>query len=191
MKEKKEELILAAAGGLFSYYGIKKTTVEDIAKKAKIGKGTIYSYFKSKEDIFEAFIDAEVSGMEGKLNAEIENPVTASGKLKAFVKFHMNAIKKFSGFFPRFHEEYLEYYGYIEKIRKKYDKEEQEQIEKILTWGVEIGEFEISDVKLTAFTLLVAMKGMEFHWGGGYKEGEADSKIETMMNILFKGIERK
>ncbi len=45
------ELILQAAATLFERYGYKKTTIDDIAQEAGIGKGTVYLRFESKEDI--------------------------------------------------------------------------------------------------------------------------------------------
>ena len=56
MDFEKEELILDAANKVFLRYGYQKTAMEDIAKEAMIGKGTIYYYFNSKEDIFVALL---------------------------------------------------------------------------------------------------------------------------------------
>ncbi len=50
----KHEIILAAAKQLFGQYGYRRTSIDDIAQKARIAKGTVYLYFKSKEDIFRA-----------------------------------------------------------------------------------------------------------------------------------------
>ena len=67
-KEKRKEQIVRAALSIFAYNGFRETKMAEIAEKAGIGKGTIYEYFKSKEEIFhEAFnlfqqeIDSEVS----------------------------------------------------------------------------------------------------------------------------------
>jgi len=48
----KERKILEAALMMFTRYGFKKTNISDIAREARIGKGTIYSYFKNKEALF-------------------------------------------------------------------------------------------------------------------------------------------
>ena len=52
--KEKPEAILAAAKQLFGHYGYRRTSIDDIAQEARIAKGTVYLYFKSKEEIFRA-----------------------------------------------------------------------------------------------------------------------------------------
>ena len=52
--KEKYEAILAAAKQLFGHYGYRRTSIDDIAREACIAKGTVYLYFKSKEEIFRA-----------------------------------------------------------------------------------------------------------------------------------------
>jgi AcrR family transcriptional regulator len=59
----KEQQILTAARNCFLHFGFKATTVELIAKNAKIGKGTVYNFFSTKEDILEKVIDLEIQGL--------------------------------------------------------------------------------------------------------------------------------
>jgi AcrR family transcriptional regulator len=54
MPKDKREAILAAASSLFGNYGYRRTSIDDIAQEAGIAKGTVYLYFKSKEEIFRA-----------------------------------------------------------------------------------------------------------------------------------------
>jgi AcrR family transcriptional regulator len=49
--------ILRAAWGLIRHYGYHKTTIGDIAREAGLGKGTIYLYFRSKEEIMLGLVD--------------------------------------------------------------------------------------------------------------------------------------
>lgn len=53
-QKEKHEAILAAAKQLFGHYGYRRTSIDDIAQEARIAKGTVYLYFKSKEEIFRA-----------------------------------------------------------------------------------------------------------------------------------------
>jgi AcrR family transcriptional regulator len=55
-QESRKFKILESARKLFSHYGFEKTTIEDIAKEAELGKGTIYLEFDNKEAILMAII---------------------------------------------------------------------------------------------------------------------------------------
>ncbi|MDJ0762678.1 MAG: TetR/AcrR family transcriptional regulator [Myxococcota bacterium] len=56
-KKEKRDIILQAAWGLIRHYGYNKTTIDDIAKRAGVGKGTVYIYFRSKTEIMLALTD--------------------------------------------------------------------------------------------------------------------------------------
>lgn len=85
----KKEQILEASEAMFHKYGYSKTSLDDIAKEAGIGKGTIYYYYESKEDIFlevakyhsEKFYlllkdkISEVKSFEEKFNLAIKLPI--------------------------------------------------------------------------------------------------------------------
>ena len=60
-QESRKFKILESAHKLFSHYGFEKTTIEDIAKEAELGKGTIYLEFDSKEAILMAIINNFIS----------------------------------------------------------------------------------------------------------------------------------
>ncbi len=81
------ERILAVAHGLFDRYGYEKTTLDDIAKAAEIGKGTLYLEFDSKEDIMmgciERFQRYQIDLMKRSIQTlENQNPEKAQQELK-------------------------------------------------------------------------------------------------------------
>ncbi len=82
----KREIIISSALDLFRHYGYRRTSMEDIARAAAVAKGTLYLYFKSKDELFEAICkslaeqvgesleeaDALDLPLEEKLNALME-----------------------------------------------------------------------------------------------------------------------
>ena len=56
-KEEKKKAVLAAARTVFAKKGLASAKIEDVALEAGIGKGTVYEYFKSKDDIFFALFE--------------------------------------------------------------------------------------------------------------------------------------
>jgi AcrR family transcriptional regulator len=66
-KRKTRNAIMEAAVRLFSENGFEKTSIEQLARAAGIGKGTIYSYFQTKTEIFHAFCEDEFDFIRGEL----------------------------------------------------------------------------------------------------------------------------
>jgi AcrR family transcriptional regulator len=67
--EAKRAAILEAAMRLFSQYGYRRTSIDDIAREAEIAKGTVYLSFKSKEEIFRALCESLIERMESAVTA--------------------------------------------------------------------------------------------------------------------------
>ena len=68
-KERTRELILSVALKMFAEKGFHATTMDAIAKKAKLGKGTVYRYFKNKEKVFADLVEMHFKELESKINA--------------------------------------------------------------------------------------------------------------------------
>jgi len=69
-KRQTRKAILAAAIKLFSEKGFDETSIEELAREAGIGKGTIYGYFSTKQDIFLAFCEEEIEYVFTRLEEE-------------------------------------------------------------------------------------------------------------------------
>ncbi len=67
--EAKRAAILDAALRLFSQYGYRRTSIDDIAREAEIAKGTVYLSFKSKEEIFRALCESLIDRTEAAVTA--------------------------------------------------------------------------------------------------------------------------
>ena len=68
---------MEAAVRLFSEKGFEKTSIEQLARAAGIGKGTIYSYFQTKTEIFHAFCEDELDFIHGELltKTDLDSPL--------------------------------------------------------------------------------------------------------------------
>ncbi len=92
------ERIVATALRLFSKHGFGEVTVEHIADVADIGKGTIYNYFETKEDIVVAFM----VGVERKVQAELRRFAHSKKNLETllaeFVLFQLQLKQQYHPF---------------------------------------------------------------------------------------------
>jgi len=71
-KERKHQIIRAAIKR-FSKHGIKKTTLDEVARDLRIGKATIYHYFSSKEELYFESIKSEILSLTSDIRLIFEN----------------------------------------------------------------------------------------------------------------------
>jgi AcrR family transcriptional regulator len=100
------ETVINVARKVFLRYGYKKTSIDDIAKAAKLGKGTIYYYFKSKEEVFMAVIQKNDSEVVSQMQAKLAK---AKGIEEKLMIYFMEPFKHFEADNP------IAYYSWNEE----------------------------------------------------------------------------
>jgi len=91
-KADKREAILQAAWGLIRHYGYGKTTIDDIARKAGVGKGTIYLYFRSKTEIMLALTDLTNQRITGEIERIAAEDRPPEDRLRACVLYRIMTL---------------------------------------------------------------------------------------------------
>lgn len=74
MANEKRIQIIKAADKRFAKHGLNKTTLDEIARDLRIGKATLYHYFKSKDDLFYQTISWEVEQYIQNVTSTLQNP---------------------------------------------------------------------------------------------------------------------
>jgi len=82
----KRERLIAAASWLLHQQGVERTTLADIAKAADVPVGNVYYYFKAKDDVVRAVIEAHVQQIKTTLAAIEARHRSPKSRLKAFVR---------------------------------------------------------------------------------------------------------
>jgi AcrR family transcriptional regulator len=183
--------VIKAAQNIFAKFGYKKTTVDDIARAAHKVKSTIYQYFESKEDIFQTIVEKESQILKEEIKKAIKAQDNPKKKLLTYVITRMRVLKDLSNFYNALRDEYLEHFVFIEKIRKKYLKDEINTIKKILKNGVDQGTFVINDLELTACMIVIALKGLEYPLIEEIEVLSNEQGIDSLLGVLFSGIEKR
>ena len=89
-KAQKSGSIARSALALFAEKGYRNTSVGQIARAAGIGKGTVYDYFQTKEDIFIAAVMEWLAQFEDRLTARLDGLEDPVGRLRAIAQMHMD-----------------------------------------------------------------------------------------------------
>ena len=165
--------------------------MEEIAQAARKGKSSIYHYFNSKEDIFNAVVEKETNALHLALTEAVNTSSMPEDKLKAYIQTRMDTISKLANLYSALKDEYLDHFSFIEKIRSRFDQEEIKMIKEILVEGINKGDFVIEDLEITAFGIITALKGLEYPIIVKKEYVDIEKRFNGLLNILFHGIVKK
>lgn len=182
------EQIVDAASSLFSRYGFKKATMDEIANTMGKGKSSIYYYFSSKEEIYEAVIEREAEFLRREVVKAISQADNPKDKLRNYVLSRMKTFRRVSNFYDAIRTEVVSHLDFIDRIRKKYDREEIRLLQDILEEGLKNNTFREFDPELTAIAIVTALKGLEIPLFWNKKGKNAEQQMEAFLNVLFHGI---
>ena len=90
---KTRDMLVDVARQLFARKGVDNTTMNDIAQASQKGRRTLYTYFKSKNDIYLAVVESELNQLYKVLQDVAVKDLPADEKLVAFIYARLDAIK--------------------------------------------------------------------------------------------------
>ena len=194
----KRETILNSASDMFGCKGFHQTNINEIAENAGIGKGTVYEYFKSKNDLFLEVIkyntDAYVTQLREQVDLDAHQ--TFEQKLRAFIATHFSMVEahyKMTGAFINSLQTLnitLENGHEIMRIIQKTRLDVLEVLLGVLTIGANENRLHMKYPELTA-DLLYDMIGRITLRHFIRPEGEPPApelEIEPLIDILLNGI---
>ena len=191
---KTREKLIAIARNLFAKVGIENTTMNDIAVASNKGRRTLYTYFNSKSDIYNAVVESELNILYSSLEAVVNRDIPADLKLLVFINVRLEEIRNVvlrngtlkANFFRDIYR--------VENVRRKLDVKEICYIKQILDEGSKTGVFDIDDTDLMAQLLHHAFKGLEVPYIRGVIKGLSrndPSARNSLIKFLFKGIKKQ
>ncbi|MDD2380327.1 MAG: TetR/AcrR family transcriptional regulator [Mariniphaga sp.] len=185
------ENILKIAREIFSKYGYKKTTLDDIANAVRKGKSSLYYYFNSKEDLFQAVVVKEVEILANALEIVINRNTDPIEKLRDYILTKLTTFRSLANFYHAIENE-VTAVEFIDKVKQKYEQDEIRIIKRILIEGVRKGEFEIYDFNLAAIGITTAIKGLEMPLSAGnYGAVNLERSVDIILKIICYGIMKR
>lgn len=184
----KRDTILTAAMEVFANYGFKKTTVGDIIRAAGVSRATVYKHFGDKDEIFDAVVEREIREMLAEDRRVLAGKTTTRERLKAVITVHADMIRTKVNVLRVTKERFAEIVPHTRERMEHMTAEATALFEDIIQQGVESGEIEVEDVRLTAIALLCAVKGVFMSAVMDAWDAERDVIIERMVDMLVDGL---
>ena len=191
MMSKTREKLIEVARQLFARTGVEQTTMNDIAVFSRKGRRTLYTYFKSKKEIYHAVIESELASLYQALQEVAESHLPEDEKLLEFIYVRLDAVKAVVTRNGTLRANFFRDIWRVETVRKDFDVQEIQMIQDILDSGVRNGIFEIRNTDVTAEILHHAFKGLEVPYIRGtligFDQGKEGS-LNAVIELLFVGM---
>jgi AcrR family transcriptional regulator len=187
-KDEVRDAIISAAVLVFRKYGFRKTTMDEIALAAHKAKSSLYYYFSSKEEVFQAAVEKEALILRSNLSNAVNARNDAREKLKAYISIRMQSLEELAIYYDATHNEQLAHFDFIGRIREKQHKDEVVMMQNILIDGVARKIFQIEDTELAAIAIVIAIKGLEIPLLATNRIQNIDLHLNHLLDILLYGL---
>jgi len=189
---KTRDVLVDAARQLFARMGFDNTTMNDIAHASNKGRRTLYTYFKSKDDVLSAVIKTEMDELYKILSTLVAQDMPADEKLSTFLHTRLDTIKMIVSRNGTLKAAFFRDMWRVETARKDYNRQEIKLIKNILDDGVESGMFEIVDTYSIAYILHQSLKGLDSPYIRGKigNPSDRESQQKDLVNLILHGIKK-
>ncbi len=186
----RKQEILEAATTSFSLFGYKATTMEQVAKIAKVGKGTVYNFFTNKQELLHEVVVAMIRDMKLETDSKLDPSLSFMENVHTAL---MHLLK--------FRERHLLFAKLLEEEKQLGTPEVLETLQGIETEivsyiavriraAIDKGEAHSSNPELVAYLMLKSYLALVVDWQENHKEALNEETIVTLLKeTVFRGLE--
>ncbi len=195
LMNEKQERILEAAEKLFARYGHRKTSIDEIAQQAGLGKGTIYLYFRSKDELYLAIVRRFGTALMQAMReaaASVEGPAEKLRQLLVtrlrFPEEHL-AENMYTAESMRDFEE-SEHSALLAPLMREFRDIEVRMIEEIVRLGVTAGLFATGNARITAYAIYASLHSCGRPWPAD-EELKLEGKVDVLFELYLHGLMKR
>ena len=187
----KPQQIIDAAVRVFARNGFYNSRVSDIAREAGIASGTIYLYFKTKDEILVTLFREKMAAWVAHVRGEIAGEVDPVAKIRRLVALHFSVLEKDPALAEVVQVELRQGHKFFRGASAHEISAYFDLIGSILTAGVDAGVFRADlPIKVATRMLFGAMDQLTTSWVLGKRGYRLVEAAEPVANIFLKGVTR-
>jgi TetR/AcrR family fatty acid metabolism transcriptional regulator len=191
-KEEARARIIATAIELFSRHGFADVTVEHIADVADVGKGTVYNYFATKEEIVVAFL----AGLERELQSKLLSAASKGSLesiLSGYIRFHFREKRRYHGFVRVFLAQMFlhtkDFLPYMVEMQKAIDPPLEKLFRSLQERKLIRGDVKVPELIVTFKTIHLGLTALWAVEGPPFRQTERVLRQE--IRLFCEGLEAK
>lgn len=186
------EQFIDVARQLFARKGIEHTTMNDIAAASDRGRRTIYTYFRTKSEIYQAVIEEESTRIITELKSKVEKQATPGDKLRALMEYRIEiAIDQHNGYNLWFKSIFSRDAKRANTVRAMTTGRIYSMIDEIIASGIESGDFIPEQALRLPSMLTVLVRGSDLVIMRGAEKSVIDRWRTECIDFIINAIEVK
>lgn len=188
-KERKQQ-ILDAAEDVFTRKGLDNARMDDIAKRTGLSKGSLYWYFKSKDDLIIAILDRIFGDVFEQLDAHKNIELSATEAILQFTEAAIRDYKRMLRMMPIAYEFLALAFRntIVQKALKQYFSTYMNSLVPIVQRGIDSGEFRAVDAQEVAIAAGAIFEGTILLWVYDNSRIDVEHHIRSSIKLLFEGV---
>jgi TetR/AcrR family transcriptional regulator len=190
LRSSKMESIFQASIDIFSEKGFEKATMDEIAARANVAKGTIYYHFKSKEELFLFLVEEGFSVLMNRVEQQLQTAGSAVDKLTVILEEQLRFFHSYRDFCVILLRESWGTANRQLEFRRKIGTYTR-IIEQILKEGMERGELIEVDVQTTSSAIFGAISLAAYRYIMNQETFDPESLKNTLSVMLLDGLRVK
>lgn len=192
LSEFRRSELLTAARAVFARKGFHDASIEEIAEMAEVAKGTVYLYYKSKNDLYLEAVRFGLESLNKELTARADGPGTCLETLRVLTETKIVFFEQNRDFFRIYYSELGKLPGHpaaLSLVRDLYAKQAK-VFEKVLRAGIKRREVRNLDAEKMAFAIADLTRGIATLRLLGMSKKRLPEDVEFIVSVIWKGIER-
>ncbi len=185
----KSEVILRAAAKVFARSGYFNAKVSDVARAAGVADGTVYLYFKNKDDLLTSIFGWAMGEFIGSAKAELAEVSDPREKLHRFAQLHFSLLEQERDLAIVFQVELRHSTKFMEQFSTTYLAEYLQMLREIIEEGQRSGIFRRRlNSKVVAKFLFGALDEMATNWVLSRNKHSLTAMVEPVLDIFLNGV---
>ncbi len=184
--------IIDAAMRVFSRKGFDGTRMDDIVEEARLSKGLLYWYFKSKDALIAAIMNRLVAPEMRRIRELPAAGGSAQGRLRTLADESVKEIAVMTKLVPITFEFYSLAFRnkVVKKAFQEYFEVFYQNIARVIEQGIEQGEFRKQDPRMAAVALGAILEGSLLLWVFSPRAINLPEQVRSGMDTFIRGMER-
>jgi TetR/AcrR family fatty acid metabolism transcriptional regulator len=188
----KRDLILRAATKVFAQNGFFQSQVADVARVAGVAAGTVYLYFKGKDDLLVSIFERSMNEVLAECRAAIDKIADPAARLRELAHLHLGRLGRDKDLAVVFQVELRQSVKFMERFSESFLQDYFKLIRQAIADGQQSGAFR-KDISATTSTKIFfgALDEMATNWVLSRRKYDLNAEADAVVDLFINGVKRR